>query len=275
VLFFGAGGNGKSVTLGLFEGLLGTDNVAHSSLQALGENRFAAADLFGKLANICGDLDARAIEHTDLFKQATGGDMIRAEFKFRDAFSFRCYALPLFSANELPRTADQTNAWFDRWIIIPMRWRFAGAREDPGLGQTLTGEREGLLVRAVAGLRRLMARGRFVLPPSVLAAGTRDRNTLDTVRAFVAQHGHFAADTRVDRAALYQDYRKWCLEGGRLPLANFTFNQHVVQAFGTRVFLRKHIGRPCWFGLGAGPGGETADAGPADATDDEIGDAGD
>src|SRR5262249_26047073 len=33
--------------------------------------------------------------------------------------------------------------------------------------------------------------------------------------------------------------------------------------------------RPCWFGLGAGPGGETADAGPADATDDEIGDAGD
>jgi phage/plasmid-associated DNA primase len=61
------------------------------------------------------------IEHTDLFKHATGGDLIRAEFKFRDAFSFRCYALPLFSANELPRTADQTDAWFDRWIIIRRR----------------------------------------------------------------------------------------------------------------------------------------------------------
>src|SRR5262249_17054816 len=134
---------------------------------------------------------------------------------------------------------------------------------------------EGLLVRAVAGLRRLMTRGRFVLPPSVLAAGTRYRNTLDTVRAFVAEQCHFDPDTRIDRAELYQDYRKWCLEGGRPPLANFTFNQHLKQAFGTRIFLRKHIGRPCWFGLGAGPGGETVDAGPADATDDEIGDAGD
>src|SRR5262249_12777288 len=134
---------------------------------------------------------------------------------------------------------------------------------------------EGLLVRAVAGLRRLMTRGRFVLPPSVLAAGTRYRNTLDTVRAFVTEQCHFDPDTRVDRADLYQDYRKWCLEGGRPPLANFTFNQHVVQAFGTRVFLRKHIGRPCWFGLGIGPGGETADTGAADGPDEEIGDAGD
>jgi P4 family phage/plasmid primase-like protien len=263
VLLFGPGFNGKSVLLGLFEGLLGSENVATIPLQVLSENRFAGADLFGKLANICGDLDARAIEHTDLFKQATGGDSIRAEFKFRDAFNFRCYALPLFSANELPRTADQTDAWFDRWIIIPMRWRFDGAKEDPALAGKLATEREGLLVRAVTGLRRLMARGRFALPASVMDAGRRYRQTLDTVRSFVAEECRFDRDAWVDRAKLYRRYRAWCHDGGRMPLANHTFNDHFIQAFGTRVFLRKRTGRPCWFGvkLDAEPSEETSDFG--------------
>src|SRR5262249_9765895 len=183
VLLFGLGANGKSVLLGLFTGLLGPENVSAVSLQALGEQRFAASDLFGKLANICGDLDARAIEHTDFFKQITGGDLVRAEFKFRDAFTFQSYALPLFSANELLRTAHQTDPGFDRWIVPPMARRFEGATDDPTLATTLAAELEGLLVHAVVGLRRLMAHGRFMLPSSVVAAGRRYRQTLDTVRA--------------------------------------------------------------------------------------------
>lgn len=74
VLLLGSGANGKSTLLGLFHGLLGRTNVATVPLQVLGEDRFATADLFGKLANICGDLDARTVERTDLFKQLTGGD---------------------------------------------------------------------------------------------------------------------------------------------------------------------------------------------------------
>ena len=116
VILYGKGGNGKSTLLRLFTAPLGETNVSDVPLQALSEDRFSAADIFGKLANICGDLDARDIHRTDLFKQVTGGDPIRAQLKYRDAFSFTSYALPLFSANELPRTQDQTDAWFDRWI---------------------------------------------------------------------------------------------------------------------------------------------------------------
>src|SRR5262249_40828509 len=135
------------------------------------------------------------IQRTDLFKQVTGGDSIRGEHKFRDAFSFVSYALPLFSANEPPRTADQTDAWFDRWIIVPMEVRFRGTdREDIGLSNTLAAEAEGILVRAVAGLQRLMARGRFAFPPSVEKARERYRQTLDTVRAFITEQHHFDPD---------------------------------------------------------------------------------
>src|SRR5262249_13178333 len=117
-----------------------------------------------------------------------------------------------------------------------------GDREDPGLAEKLGTELEGLFVHAVTGLQRLMARGRFALPASVVQAGTRYRQTLDTVRAFVAEECHLDPTTWVDRAQLYKRYREWCQDGGRMPLANTTFNQHLVQAFGTRICLRKRTG---------------------------------
>src|SRR5262249_2853672 len=160
-------------------------------------------------------------------KQVTGGDPIRGQHKFRDAFNFVSYALPLFSANEAPRTADQTNAWFDRWIIITMDRRFEGTSdEDIELSAKLVGELEGLLVLAVAGLRRLMSRGRFLFPPSVARARERYRQTLDTVQAFILEQCHLDPEGWLDRAALYRRYRSWCQDEGRLSLASTTFNAH-------------------------------------------------
>ena len=132
VLLLGPAGNGKSKLLMLIRALLGDANVSSIPLQTLSENRFAAAQIYGKLANICGDLDARSIKRSDLFKQITGGDVIMAEHKYGHPFNFTSYALPIFSANEAPLSSDQTEAWFDRWLIVPMEARFRGTdREDP------------------------------------------------------------------------------------------------------------------------------------------------
>lgn len=262
VMLLGAGGNGKSVLLRLITALVGAENVSAVPLQALGEDRFAAADVFGKLANVCGDLDARAIQRTDLFKQITGGDSIRAQFKFRDGFSFVSYALALFSANEPPRSADQTNAWFDRWVIVPMEMRFEGTeKEDTALSDKLAAELEGVLVRAVAGLQRLMIRGHFAFPPSVVRARERYREMLDTVRGFVVEECRLEADAWVDRAHLYMRYKHWCREGGRLFLASSTFNMHLVQAYRPTIVARKRRGRPGWLGLALGAAPSEGDRG--------------
>lgn len=138
VMLCGPGRNGKSVLLSILRAMLGEGNVAAVPLQRLSETPFAVAQLCGKLGNICGDLDARAIHRTDMFKMLTGGDAIHAEKKFKPPFEFKSFALPIFAANEVPLSADQTPAWFERWLIVPMarvlplrRWASGSHKDFP------------------------------------------------------------------------------------------------------------------------------------------------
>jgi putative DNA primase/helicase len=246
ILLLGPGGNGKSTFLRLLTKLLGAANVSSVALQTLSENRFAAADLYGKLANICGDLDARAIEHTSLFKQVTGGDPIYAERKFKDGFAFVSYALPIFSANALPRVSDQTDAWFSRWLPILMPNAFPDEGTE-ARDAALAAELEGLFVLAVRGLQRLMARERLELPASVKAAQVEYRQTLDTAAGFLAEECRPDPNGWLDRAELYQAYRQWCQDSGRpFPLAKVEFNQRLRRNY---PLGPRNGGRPSWIGL--------------------------
>jgi phage/plasmid-associated DNA primase len=44
----------------LFEQFLGDQNVSHANIQELNNDRFAIADLHGKLANVCADESKKA-----------------------------------------------------------------------------------------------------------------------------------------------------------------------------------------------------------------------
>ena len=130
VLFLGGGGTGKSTYLEACAHFLGKRCVSGITLQRLETNQFAASGLVGKLANICPDLPAKYIEDSSIFKAITGGDEIIAEFKFKDAFAFRPYAKLIFSANYAPRCADSSQAFYDRWLVIPMTRRVRGTKQE-------------------------------------------------------------------------------------------------------------------------------------------------
>src|SRR5262249_11270971 len=91
IMLHGEGQNGKSVFLDLVGYLLGEANVSNVALQDLEENRFKAAQLYGKLANVFADLDARGLQSSSMFKTLTTGDPIDAERKHCDPFRFRSY----------------------------------------------------------------------------------------------------------------------------------------------------------------------------------------
>jgi putative DNA primase/helicase len=252
VLLLGSGRNGKSTFLAALRRLLGASNVASIPLQAFAEDRFAAAELYGKLANLCGDLDARALGRSDLFKQIVGGvDTISAQRKYGHPFEFVPHARLVFSANEAPGTSDQTDAYFDRWLVVPFPRRFSEEEADPTLLRRLVIDTElsGLLNLALRGLRRLDARGRFNEPDSVRKAGIGYREKADTIAGFLEEACVIEPGAWVPRAALYRAYRRWCEGSGRWAVSAARFNEHL-RTRPAELSETTHRGQRRWLGIG-------------------------
>jgi putative DNA primase/helicase len=124
LLVTGGGSNGKSKTLELLKYLLGMENIAEISPQAIEEDMFAKGELVNKMANISGDISSEALKNTGEFKDLTGRGLIMAPRKFKTRVQFTNYAKFIFSANEVPITYDLSDGFFRRWIIIDFPYRF-------------------------------------------------------------------------------------------------------------------------------------------------------
>jgi P4 family phage/plasmid primase-like protien len=158
IMFVGSGANGKSVMIKLIVALVGQENCSHVGLHELSDNRFLAAELFGKMVNAYADLPSEGIENTSMFKALVSGDYIKAEKKHQNPFSFRNYSKLIFSANRIPQTNDPTFAYLRRWVVLTFERYFADDARDENLIYKLTTEEElsGLLNIALVGLAKLI-----------------------------------------------------------------------------------------------------------------------
>ena len=269
VLLRGSGRNGKSTLLTVIRSLLGHGNVSAVGLQALSSDKFKVAELDGKLANICADIDYRAARDSSMFKIITGGtDYLTAERKFGQPFNFRPTARLLFSANEAPASTDQSQAYFDRWLVIPMDKRIE--RVDPDLDAKLTTPEElsGLLNRAVAGLQRLQRRRGFDVPEPAEEALRTYRQTVDSVAGFLAERQQPAAQPTIRRSELYQQYSTWCDDNGHHKLGERSFTGRL-RALVPNLGETKLAGQRCWTGLDS-----PASTEPADVEVEQMGEMG-
>ena len=250
IMLMGPGGTGKTTAANLIRALLGAENVSSVALHQLEEDRFATADLFGKLANVFADLDARALRSSSIFKSITGGDVVRAERKHREAFTFQPYARMLFSANEAPPTSDNSDAFFDRWLIVPFLERHRGTKgQDHDLLAKLTTPTElsGLLNHALVALDRLHRQHGFSKVPSSEQAGERFRVDADSAAGFSEECCILDAAGRVAKPALFAAYRAWCEENNRRPLGAQRFNRRLSELHHLDQASSK--GRDYWLGI--------------------------
>jgi putative DNA primase/helicase len=251
VMLIGPGGTGKSTAANLIRAFLGPENVASVALHQLEDDRFATADLYGRLANIFADLDARALRSSSMFKSITGGDRIRAERKHRDSFEFTPYARLIFSANEAPPTADNSDAFFERWLILPFESKHRGAAHcDRDLHAKLTTPTElsGLLNRALDGLTRLRAHG-FTRAATSDTATARFRVDADSAAGFSDALCTLDHDARIAKPDLFQAYRQWCEDNNRKPLGAQRFNHRLHELHTGQLDQVSSKGRDYWHGI--------------------------
>lgn len=214
-LLLGPGGTGKSTFLRVLERMLGRHNVSSQSLKALSTDRFAGAELFGKIANIRSDIESSYMADSTLFKQLTGGDTLSAQRKYAQPFDFRPWATPIFSANKTWRSEDDTTGYIRRWVILPFETVLD--RTKPFDETTLYAEAAGIFNVAMHNLRRLHARNEFEIMGAAREALENFAKDSDGVRLWLAEDDTVNADARnesmrCERSAVYQQYKLWTVD---------------------------------------------------------------
>ena len=256
-LLVGNGSNGKTTLLNLITKLLGDENISCVAFQQLAPNvnRFSRGQLRYKLANIYDDISDREIKDDSVFKIATGGAIMDGESKNKDAFKFRNRAKFFFSCNAVPKSEDDTDAYYRRWNIYRYLKQFEGAARDENLGERITTPEElsGLLNLALDGIARLKANNGYSKKETIAQIRERYRELADTVGLFAEseciiqvndcrvldpetgeikkdQNGHPIIEPQAKQksATLYKDYLEFCTRKNQPAVSDRKFAKEIL-----------------------------------------------
>jgi putative DNA primase/helicase len=230
ICLIGEGGNGKGVFLQLATNFAGPANVSNLSLQRLESDRFAVANLVGKLANVCADLPSERARDAAVFKAITGCDRLTAEFKYGHPFEFTPFARLLFSANYLPLSREGSRAYAERWLILPFERTFRSTTQeiprrvlDARLGRPE--ELSGALNRALPALRRIRGLTKFGRTEST-DRGLSDLQVAgDPLIAWLEAGTVPRADGMVTQERLYLAYSSACTAMNRPTITRQMFGR--------------------------------------------------
>ena len=228
-LLYGSGGNGKGTLVRVIEDILGTQNIGNEPLDRLNNDRFSSVNLFSKIANIAGDIDATYQESTANFKRLTGEDTLAAERKYGDRFVFENWAVPLFSANKIPGSSDVSEGYLRRWVVLHFHKRIVNPT--PGLSDVLSYEVEGIAAKAVVALRRLMERRKFDPQGKAVEGKEEFAESIDQVRQWLSSDDVLAAPgSSIVLRDLYNGYLRWATatNRGRINEAEFAHRLESV-----------------------------------------------
>jgi putative DNA primase/helicase len=251
-VFVGAPNAGKSTLLAVAqETLIGSENVSNIPWQALGD-RFNKAELFGKLANIFADLPSKAIDDGGMFKSLTGEDYVTAERKNKDPFNFRPYARLLFSCNDIPKNyADRSDGFYRRLIILRFDKSVPQERRDPNLREKMASERDGILLWALDGLRRLMANN-YIFSETERTRAELRRYKVESNSAlmFLEECCETGDGAECVRETLFEKYRDYCAQNGFKAMSRTNFNRDVENSDSRVERGRDRVGsRRTWRGI--------------------------
>jgi len=124
--YVGIGANGKSTYQELIDQFVGDDNICVVDFDqiAMG-NRFETSMMHKKLVARMSETSYNTINKTNLLKQlSTGKDKIKIEYKGKDGFKDYNTAKLHISTNGVPKSNDNSDGWYRRWLITKFPNKF-------------------------------------------------------------------------------------------------------------------------------------------------------
>ena len=228
----GNGANGKSVLLDLMSFIYGDytvhtrfdaflkkfNNTSTNDLARLSKARMVTANESGVGKN----WDEERI------KEITGGDKITARFMYAEFFEFRSQIKLWCATNNLPKTDDLTDAFWQRMVVIPFDKQFKGDDRNTNILEELKRESSGILNRLYQGFQQWTDTTLKNPPPRVVDAVKEYKAESDVVSrwvdmAGVTKNGNY--DT-ISAKQLYKSFKNWFdnNESGK-PLSQIAFGK--------------------------------------------------
>ena len=236
----GSASNGKSTFINVVRNLLGPENTSSLDVATMGQ-RFQAADLAGKLANLGDDIPDGFLRNDELavFKKVITGETIRTDVKNGKAFTFRPSATQIFSMNQMPRLADTTDGIYRRLKFVSFMARFSPGMPNYNMHMAEDMSRrenlERLATLALMTLPELIDRGTFTEIPAMEVEMEQVRIDNDIVRRWLYECGLDASDLDgrwTDDA--YTDFKNWADQSGeKFIVTQTTFTKKILATLAT------------------------------------------
>ncbi|MFF4314994.1 phage/plasmid primase, P4 family [Streptomyces sp. NPDC001507] len=236
VLFGPSGANGKSTLLTALRNIAGPHaaTVPFDMFTKTGKGRSGpdAELLLGARLALASETNRTAELDTAAIKNATGGEEINVNPKYRDPFAFKPEALILLATNYKPVVRDMDGGTWRRIKVLPFLQRFEGDNKDPHLEDTLREEYPGILAWLVRGAAAWYADG-LNEPASVTEAIAEYREESDPVAEFIADVITVDPVATTRTSMIWAAYMQWAEDEGKH--ATFKDSGTLVRALTERL----------------------------------------
>ena len=226
----GDGGNGKSALLEVLQAACMPGTTAALPPQKWGE-RFQIAHLVGVLANVVNEIPSHAITSGDTFKSVVTGEAITAECKNKAPFTFRPEAGHIFSANKLPGSSDNTEAYWRRFVVCLLsRDMLKVKTHRPNAAvEVIDAELPAIVSWAIQGAVRLQRQGQYTVPASSKLAMTAWRSNDHGVKVFLEARCTPSKTKGTRPVVLYKSYSLWAKRHGLGEITSTKFVNMMAQ----------------------------------------------
>jgi len=231
IAIVGETNTGKSTFLLLLQKFIGDKFVSHLSMQQMADaahgQPFALTSIKGKLLNLSDELPPKYVQDVSIFKQLTGSSIIEGEHKFGGREAFMNQAKLIFSANQMPRPSEDSDAFHSRWQFIELAGDIiekikkidpnARKKAQEEVVEELREEFEDFLPILV-----LIAKKKLLPQKDFSAVRTIEENTemyqkySHTSEIFLQTMVQEDANAEISKEQLFQAYQNWCQDNGYL-----------------------------------------------------------
>lgn len=248
LMMVGDGANGKSVMMGVLQGLLGPLGCTRDTNLLLERPKGGAAapelvSLIGKRLVVLPEPEAGRYLKEGLTKGITGGDRISARPLYREPIEFLPQFKVVMVCNSLPHIRGTGHAIWRRIRVVQFAKTFP---INPRVQAELAAEYPGILAWAVRGAAD-WRKQRLGEPESIRCSTEQYRKEQDVLALFIETACEQGPDKSVAPTALYVAYKSWCERNGHWWESSREFGR-AMEAHGFRQH-KGSGGARAWLGL--------------------------